>query len=493
MMLPQEFEARMQDMLGEAYPAFRESYDRTKYQALRVNPNKGTRVAFLQSAPFTLRQVPWEENGFYYSEQDQPGKHPWHEAGVYYIQEPSAMAPAAYLEARPGEKILDLCAAPGGKTTQIAAALQNRGLLVCNEIHPVRARILSENVERMGIRNALVTNEAPAKLAELFDEYFDRILVDAPCSGEGMFRKNEEACTEWSLDNVRICAERQDEILDHAATMLRPGGRLVYSTCTFAPAENEGSMARFLRRHPEFVLEEVPLAEGMSHGVPQWAYYGEEEAEDVSTLHLERTIRLWPHQLDGEGHFLAVLHKAGEVPQGYTGFVKYGTETGVFPNQAVKPRKGKKPQNKQGGNAADYSQYLDFQKENLTIDLLEGECGGLYLFGEQLYLLPRDMPSLHTLKVLRCGLHLGTLKKNRFEPSHALALALTPEEVKHTWSLKGQDAETMAYLNGQTLTCEDADMDKGWYLVTVDGYSLGWGKLAGQILKNHYPKGLRKP
>ena len=490
MMLPQEFEARMQDMLGEAYPAFRESYDKTKYQALRVNPNKGTRAAILQAAPFTLRQVPWEKNGFYYSEQDQPGKHPWHEAGVYYIQEPSAMAPAAYLEAQPGERILDLCAAPGGKSTQIAASMQGKGLLVCNEIHPARAKILSENVERMGIRNALVTNEAPAKLAELFDEYFDRILVDAPCSGEGMFRKNEEACAEWSLENVQICADRQDEILDCAASMLRPGGRLVYSTCTFAPAENEGSMARFLGRHPEFVLEEVPLKAGMAHGEPKWAYYGEEKAEDVSTLHLERTIRLWPHILEGEGHFLAVLTKTGEVPQGYTGFVKYGTETGVYPNQAVKPKKGKPGKQT---NTADYEQFLDFQKDNLSIDLLEEECGGLYLFGEQLYLLPKDMPSLHTLKVLRCGLHLGTLKKNRFEPSHALALALTAKEVKHTWQLGAKETQATAYLNGQTLTSEGSAMDKGWYLVTVDGYSLGWGKLAGQILKNHYPKGLRKP
>lgn len=492
MRLPQEFEARMQDMLGEAYPAFRQSYEKNKFQALRVNPMKGTQEAFLQSAPFIMRKVPWAENGFYYSEQDQPGKHPWHEAGVYYIQEPSAMAPAAYLEAKPGEKVLDLCAAPGGKTTQIAASMQGQGILVCNEIHPARARILAENVERMGIPHALVTNETAAKLADIFDEYFDRILVDAPCSGEGMFRKNEEACDEWSLDNVRLCAQRQDEILDHAASMLRAGGRLVYSTCTFAPAENEGSMARFLMRHPDFTLEEVPLYEGMSRGVSQWAFYGEDSDVDVSGMHLERTIRLWPHKLDGEGHFLAVLRKAGEVPQGYTGFLKYGTETGFFPANAVESRKAKKGK-QQLSKAADYSQFFDFQKDTLQIDLMERENGGLYLFGEQLYLLPKDMPSLHTLKVLRCGLHLGTLKKNRFEPSHALALALKPQEVQHVWKLSATDTQTVGYLNGQTLTCDDANLQKGWYLITVDGYSLGWGKLAGQIMKNHYPKGLRKP
>lgn len=486
MILPQEFEARMRDMLGEAYPAFRQSYEENRYQALRLNPMKGTRMAFLQSAPFSLREVPWEENGFYYSAADQPGKHPWHEAGVYYIQEPSAMAPADYLEAKPDERILDLCAAPGGKTTQIAAAMQGRGLLVCNEIHPARAKILSENVERMGIPNALVTNETPAKLAELFDGYFDRILVDAPCSGEGMFRKNEEACGEWSLENVRLCSERQAQILDCAASMLRAGGRLVYSTCTFAPAENEGSIAHFLERHPDVTLEEVPLKAGMSAGVPQWAYYDGEPCGNIDALHIERTIRLWPHRLEGEGHFLAVLRKSGDVPEGYCGFSRYGTESGYFPDR--KPdKKGKKT------NTPDFSAFFDFQRETLKVDLVKQECGGLYLFGEQLYLLPKDMPSLHTLKVLRCGLHLGTMKKNRFEPSHALALALKPQQVQHIWTLSASDAQTAAYLGGQTLTCEETGLAKGWYLITVDGYSLGWGKLAGQVMKNHYPKGLRKP
>ena len=226
MRLPEKFERRMQDMLGEAYPAFLRSYDMEKYQSLRINPLKGDKEKFLTLASFSMEQVPWEKNGLYYSITDQPGKHPWHEAGVYYIQEPSAMAPAAYLEAKPGERILDLCAAPGG-------------LLVCNEIHPQRAKILAENIERMGISNALVTNETPQKLAEVFDCFFDRVLVDAPCSGEGMFRKNEDAQTEWSPENVQLCADRQDEILDCADSMLKPNGRLVYSTCTFAPAENE--------------------------------------------------------------------------------------------------------------------------------------------------------------------------------------------------------------------------------------------------------------
>ena len=245
-MLPEQFLDRMKQMLGEEFPAFLESYEQEKYQALRINPQKTTIASFMEKSPFLRKPVPWEKNGFYYDREDAPGKHPYHAAGVYYIQEPSAMAPAAYLDAQPGERILDLCAAPGGKSTQIAAAMGGEGLLISNEIHPARAKILSENIERMGIRNGMVLNESPQALAKIFESYFDRIMVDAPCSGEGMFRKNTEACEEWSPETVENCAMRQQEILNCAASMLRPGGRIVYSTCTFAPEENEGTVSLFL-------------------------------------------------------------------------------------------------------------------------------------------------------------------------------------------------------------------------------------------------------
>lgn len=501
MRLPQEFEERMQDMLGEAYPAFLRSYEDNKYQALRVNPWKADGKDFQEKSSFHLKQVKWEPNGFYYESSDQPGKHPQHEAGVYYIQEPSAMAPAAYLGAEPGERILDLCAAPGGKTTQIAGYMKGQGILVCNEIHPARAKILSENVERMGISNAMVTNESPQKLAELFCEYFDRILVDAPCSGEGMFRKNEEACDEWSLENVRICAERQDQILDCAASMLRPGGRIVYSTCTFAPLENEGSMARFLTRHPEYELLEIPLyeQEGMERGVPAWGFsYGNEDygldEEKISRMHVDRTIRLWPHKLQGEGHYLAVLQKAGEVPKGYEGFVKYGLEKGRQPEDMIQGSSRNKKAAKNKGvkdnkMAEGLKVFLEFEQQTLRKKLLTTENGGLLTFGDQLYLIPKKMPSVQGLKVLRPGLHLGTIKKERFEPSHALALYLKEEDVLRSMALTSEAAQAQAFINGQTMNYEG---EKGWYLITVDGYSLGWGKLAGQVMKNHYPKGLRK-
>ena len=279
-MLPKEFEDRMRKMLGEEADAFFASYDREKFTALRVNPIKGDKETFLSKGIFTLTPVPWEENGMYYSGVDTPGKHPYHDAGVYYIQEPSAQMPGSLLNALPGERILDFCSAPGGKATQIASSMKGEGLLVCNEYVPNRAKILSENIERMGIKNALVINETPSHLAQLFPSFFHRIMVDAPCSGEGMFRKNEEAKNEWSLENVQICADRQDEILDAAATMLLPGGRIVYSTCTFAPDENEGSVLRFIERHPDF--------------------------------HLVESHRLWPHKVKGEGHFVAVLERDGE-------------------------------------------------------------------------------------------------------------------------------------------------------------------------------------
>lgn len=441
-MLPEAFVERMRDMLQEESEDFLKTFEQSRYQALRLNAlkknDKGDSAAsaLVSGEGFAhLSPVSWAENGYYYVGGDQPGKHPYHEAGVYYIQEPSAMLPAELLEVRPGDRVLDLCAAPGGKSTQIAAKLKGQGMLISNEIHPARAKILSENIERMGIRNAIVTNESPAKLTGVFYEYFDKIMVDAPCSGEGMFRKNEAACEEWSPENVSLCAARQDEILDCAAKMLRPGGRMVYSTCTFAVEEDEGSIERFLQRHTDFEL------------------LGQH--------------RIWPHKTKGEGHFAAALRRKGELSE-YRPAAANGLARTI-------PEK-------------ELGEYLTFRKETIKQAAFLTNKPGYLRFGDNLYLVPGDMPELKGLKVLRPGLHLGELKKNRFEPSHALALALAPQEVLRVVNLSSTEPTVMSYLNGQTFAAEG---EKGWYLICVDGFSLGWGKLAGGMMKNHYPKGLR--
>lgn len=477
-MLPEQFLQRMQDMLGEEYTEFIHSFEGEHYRGLRINMRKSDVKDFLAVSPFALTQVPWTINGFYYSDEEQPGKHPFHEAGVYYIQEPSAMAPVPFLEVKPGERVLDLCAAPGGKTTQLADALLGDGLLVSNEIHPARAKILSENVERMGVRNCMVTNETSEKLATVFPAYFDKILVDAPCSGEGMFRKNDEACNEWSPENVALCADRQDEVLDNAAIMLSPGGRIVYSTCTFAPKEDEGSVSRFLERHPDFHIVEVRVPGGFERGRRQW-YEG-------AGPEIEKTLRLMPHKVKGEGHYLAVLEKEGMA--GSPANSRGGCEKSI-------PEK-------------EYKEFLDFAKEYLEEDFFlnrKGFAGTFIRFGEQLYVGPENMPALKGLKVLRPGLHLGTIKKGRFEPSHALALAIGREDVKQYLNLSADDPVVKGYLNGQTIILDGEEKvmkkgktdeiitdGKGWCLICTEGFSLGWGKLAGSVMKNHYPKGLRK-
>lgn len=480
-------------MLGDEYEAFLSTFDQERYQALRLNALKmrsdGRCAAdiqqgqggsdFLQAGFLHLSRVPWAENGYYYETADQPGKHPYHAAGVYYIQEPSAMAPAELLEVQPGERVLDLCAAPGGKSTQIAAKLGGEGFLLCNEINAARAKILSENVERMGIANAYVTNETPARLAEIFQEYFDKVLVDAPCSGEGMFRKNEAACEEWSSENVSMCALRQDEILDCAARMLRPGGKLVYSTCTFAPAEDEGSVSRFLERHGEFFLLPIEKKElgltGCGGSVDYLrdhaGQYTESDRQD-NAVRMDYTLRLWPHKIKGEGHFAALFQKGGELPEGYRSSSVNGFVTSVSDKEL-----------------GEYFRFCQDTFRRKELPIRQDQQQAYIKFGDNIYLVSLRMPSVKGLKVLRPGLHVGTLKKNRFEPSHALALALSPEEVRNVWNLDSSDHTVTAYLNGQIFPAEG---EKGWYLICVDGFSIGWGKLAGGWMKNHYPKGLRQ-
>lgn len=457
MNLPPKFIHKFEQLLQEEAKDFFSVFQFPKKSGLRINPLKITGEEWESLTPFSMEKIPYVNNGYYYDEnQDQPGKHSYHAAGLYYIQEPSAMFVAEQLDPQGGEKVLDLCAAPGGKTTQLAGLMNQNGLIIANEIHPKRAKVLSENIERLGITNTIVTNETPERLVERFKGYFDKILVDAPCSGEGMFRKDEEAILHWSEEKVLTCAKLQKNILDAAYHMLKPGGIIVYSTCTFSPEENEQTIESILTTYPDLDLLPVAKPSGVESGRPEWSLTRNPE--------LEKTARLWPHKLAGEGHFVAKLIKTGDS----------GKNSGrmITAQQTSKVGKG---------------QLKDFH--SFVAESIRGRTfSNLYLFNQQLYALPDDCPNIQGLRVLRAGLHLGELKKNRFEPNHALALALTEEEVVHTFPFSSTEDKWLAYLKGETLTTGG---DRNWILVTIDGFPLGWGKEVKGTLKNFYPKGLR--
>ena len=429
-MLPEAFLDRMKHQLDDEYEDFLRSLERPRAVALRFNPLKGT----APELPFVQQPVPWEPEGFYYDPASRPGLHVYHEAGVYYLQEASAMAPVALLDPQPGDFVLDMCSAPGGKTTQIDGRMLGKGFLQCNEWSPKRAKILSQNIERMGVANALVTNEDTSVLAKRFAGSFDKVLIDAPCSGEGMFRKEEAAVTDWSIETVQMCARRQAEILHNGAQLVRPGGRLVYSTCTFAPEEDELAVAAFLENHPEFEPEIIKAP---------WFVPGENGSH-----------RLWPHKLLGEGHFAAVLRKKGDKEAEFT-----PVSGGKLPKE-----------------------WVQFAKD-LQIELPAGQA---VMFGDTLYWAPEGMPDIARLRVLRAGLELGTVKKGRFEPSHALALWL--KSCSNVQNYEPDSAEMAKYIHGDVVPSSI----RGWCLVTAGGYSIGWSKGDGNVLKNHYPKGLRR-
>ena len=459
MNLPIEFEKKMKAFLGDEWDDFLYSYDNNRFQALRFNTLKvqspEERMRILKTLKISSdKRVSWANEAYYFDENVRPGKHPYHEMGLYYIQEPSAMSAAALLAPKPGMRVLDLCAAPGGKSTQLATYLGDSGLLVSNEINTQRSRILSQNIERMGIKNAIVTNEDSFVLASHFPGFFNAIQVDAPCSGEGMFRKLPEAIEQWSMENVAICAARQKEILDNAAVMLKPGGTIVYSTCTFSKEENEDVIEYFLEKHPDFTLEEME--------------------------------RFWPHKVDGEGHFVAKLVRRGSVDTGF----KSDRQT-----KKIKNNKNRKNETKSALTKENMKLLSEFLDETISDDMAALiKNSRLVMFGEQLYRLPDMEVDIKGLKVQRAGLHIGEFKKQRFEPSHSLALALKLSEAKNVVKLTCDNPQTIGFFNGQSVMLSDeqaAECKKGWALVCVDGYPAGWGKVNGTQVKNHYPKGLR--
>ncbi len=464
--LPQEYLRRMEALLGEEFPAFLRSYEEKPLSGLRVNTLKLAPEEFRRIAPFHLEPIPWTGNGFYYKEEDHPSHHPYYAAGLYYLQEPSAMAPACILPVRPGDRVLDLCAAPGGKATELAARLQGEGLLVANDVSASRAKALLKNLELSGVVNSFVTTTAAEKLALQFPKFFDSILVDAPCSGEGMFRKDAAAAKAWSPDKVKACAKRQKEIALAAVSMLRPGGFLLYSTCTFAPEEDEQLIAFLIKQCPDMELVQIPMSEGFCAGRPELA--GEHADQDLA-----KCVRIYPHCAAGEGHFLALLRKREQNT--FTDTVR-----------SASPRRGSPARI----SKADRESLMSFLRTVLNVQ--QGQKMQLDVRGSQVYAVPEASPLSAGVPFLRNGLYLGELKKNRFEPSQALAMALRSSDCKAVFDLEAGDERVYRYLSGETIEAGESEASQnGWQLVCVDGYPLGWGKLSGGMLKNKYHPGWR--
>lgn len=459
--LPSAFLERMQGMLGEEFEEFLGSFTKARTFGLRVNTSKISCEEFERICPFPITRIPWIPNGYFYEEESRPSRCAYYQAGLYYLQEPSAMTPASRIPVEPGDLVLDLCAAPGGKATAAGAALMGEGLLVANDISNSRAKALLRNLELFGIHNVFVANETPWKLEKAFPEFFDKIILDAPCSGEGMFRKEEALAKDWTPQKSEELAQIQRELILQAVHMLRPGGLLLYSTCTFAPEEDEGTISYLLEHCPEMELLDIEGYEGFSGGVPDWGN-GDEQ--------LKKCVRIFPHKMNGEGHFLALMRKSGD---------------------AIKVEN--RPQTKLVKGAATL---LEAFFKEIGLKSLGGypfDWNRVEIRGDKVYYLPPVTAPFRGLTFLRNGLYLGDLKKNRFEPSQPLALALRKGEAEAVISLDVNDERITRYLKGETLHIEDAEAThkKGWHLLCVDGYPLGFGKLVNGIFKNKYPAGWR--
>lgn len=447
----------MKSLLGEEFDAYLESFNDKRIYGLRVNNLKISTEDFLKIAPFLLTPVPWIANGFFYEEEVKPAKHPYYFAGLYYLQEPSAMTPANLLPVEEGDYVLDLCAAPGGKSTELAAKLSGTGLLISNDVSASRAKALLKNIELFGAKNVMITSEASSKLRAVYEQFFDKILIDAPCSGEGMFRKDSKLIKAWEKNGPEVYGAIQREIILDGADMLKPGGYMMYSTCTFSKYEDEETIAYLLEKRPEMEVVKVSdCYEGFCHGFDG----------------MEESIRIFPHKMKGEGHFLTLLHKKGGLEKREGS----GTGSGLTLSDRNKTEKLQ-------GELADFLKLVSMPTEPSRIRMA----------GERAYLLPEGLDEYNKLHILRAGLLLGEIKKNRFEPSQALAMALKKEEFQRVIDLSRDDINVIKYLKGETLEIEEtyAADNQGWNLICVDGFPLGWGKLTGTTLKNKYHAGWR--
>ncbi len=460
--LPEKYKLRMAEMLGSEFEKYEQSLTLPDKSGIRLNTLKLNSEEFKKISSFDLREVPWIDNAFFYGNEDIPSKHPHYYSGLYYIQEPSAMTPAFLFNVKPGDRVLDLCAAPGGKSTALAAKLNGKGILVSNDVSSSRAKALLKNIELFGVKNALVCSETTKRLAERFYGYFDKILVDAPCSGEGMFRKQPSIMKNWEQYGTDYYVKLQREILPDAVRMLKPGGQLLFSTCTFSPEEDEETAAFVINNFPEMELDNLLPPEkeeyfrklGFENGRAEWM---SQPIEDI-----KKTVRLWPHKIEGEGHFIALFRKKENAES------KQAQEA---LNKAVKP-----------------SQELDSFLSHVSIDFTDYK---LDCKDNRFYMTPKGLPDLQGLRILRNGLLLGEQKKERFEPSQALACALKCEEYDNVYSLSSDDADVIRYLKCESIEIKDKSVKDGWVLVACDGYSLGFGKLKNGIFKNRYLPGWR--
>ena len=505
------FEQRERALLGERFDVLYAAPQETAERGVTVSALRASPEQFAQKADFPLEASPFCKAAFVVHQPDfKPGRHPYHHAGVFYSQEPSASSAAPLLGVRPGMRVLDMCAAPGGKSSQLAAALQGRGVLVSNEYVAARADILKSNLERMGVPNAVVLNETPARIADALPEFFDRVLVDAPCSGEGMFRKEPVARTQHCEALVKQCAELGAQILDCAAAVLAPGGQLVYSTCTFAPEEDEGQVAAFLQRHPEFELADAL-------GNVDYTFGSEGEANRTGGLPLDvsKVRRIWPCQ-GGEGHFMARLVKNG-TPRALPAEGEYTPEEQLW--LAAAEAAGKKAKGK-GGKPAKAADARSARRENARAcrEAVRGagrsretaaeavspaqSLAAWQEFAKEYFpaladrpavvhgggvLLPVPFPQTN-LHVLRAGVFVGSVQKGRFVPEHHLFTAFGAQ-CTNCEQLTLDDPRTVEYLSGREVEARTAA--DGWCCVTVDGWPLGGGKVSSGRVKNHYPKALR--
>jgi NOL1/NOP2/sun family putative RNA methylase len=478
--IPENFKIKMKELLGDELDSFLDCYNEKHNAGIRVNTLKLSPERFAGISPVEVTKVPWIKNGFYYDESDRASKHPYYYAGLYYIQEPSAMTPASLLPVQPGDRVLDLCAAPGGKTTELGAKLKGSGVLVCNDISNSRAKALLKNVELFGIRNAVVISEAPAKLEDSFCGYFDKILVDAPCSGEGMFRKSHAIIKNWEQYGTGYYAKLQRQILPSAVKMLKAGGYMIYSTCTFSVEEDEGTLKWLLEEYPDMeVLETADITapgfEGFAHARPELA----DGPGEISGA-----LRLYPHRIKGEGHFVALLKKkAGDDSPGSDRHVPKAQATEYYTEKGRPNRYDERTRKTYKNISAETFDFLEKLGFEIPAERLE-------VREDRLYMLPEGLPALKGLRIMRSGLLLGEMKKGRFEPSQALACALHADEYDNILDLPSDGTDVIRYLKCESIEIP-ADTPDGYVLICTDGFPLGWGKAAQGRFRNKYLPGWR--